>query len=48
MFATHPDRAITLFHDQAEALADRAPRQLFLDYGHRQRLDALIRAQLNA
>ncbi|MCX4904362.1 MerR family transcriptional regulator [Streptomyces sp. NBC_00878] len=32
VFATHPDRATTLFHDQAEILADPALRQLFLDY----------------
>ncbi|MER5852880.1 MerR family transcriptional regulator [Streptomyces sp. NPDC002012] len=34
VFATHPDRAITLFHDQAETLADPTLRQLFLDYDH--------------
>jgi DNA-binding transcriptional MerR regulator len=34
VFATHPDHAITLFHDQAEILADPALRQLFLDYDH--------------
>jgi len=34
VFATHPDRAITLFRDQAEILADPALRQLFLDYDH--------------
>ncbi|WP_043678989.1 MerR family transcriptional regulator [Streptomyces xylophagus] len=32
VFATHPDHAITLFHDQAETLTDPALRQLFLDY----------------
>jgi len=32
VFATHPDEAITLFHDQAGTLADPALRQLFLDY----------------
>ncbi|MDV9171760.1 MerR family transcriptional regulator [Streptomyces sp. W16] len=32
VFATHPDHAITLFHDQAETLADPALRRLFLDY----------------
>lgn len=40
VFATHPDRAITLFHDQAEILADPALRQLFLDYDHARDLDA--------
>ncbi|MFE2431246.1 MerR family transcriptional regulator [Streptomyces sp. NPDC059373] len=40
VFATHPDLAITLFHDQAEALADPALRQLFLDYDHAHDLDA--------
>ncbi|MFE2749324.1 MerR family transcriptional regulator [Streptomyces scopuliridis] len=40
VFATHPDRAITLLHDQAETLADPALRQLFLDYDHAHDLDA--------
>lgn len=40
VFATYPDRATTLFHDQAEALADPALRQLFLDYDHSHDLDA--------
>ncbi|MFD9818916.1 MerR family transcriptional regulator [Streptomyces violascens] len=40
VFATHPDHAITLFHDQAETLADPALRQLFLDYDHAHDLDA--------
>ncbi|MGW1882884.1 MerR family transcriptional regulator [Streptomyces sp. NPDC001970] len=40
VFATHPDRAITLFHEQAETLADPALRQLFLDYDHAHDLDA--------
>ncbi|RYJ21906.1 MerR-family transcriptional regulator [Streptomyces sp. L-9-10] len=40
VFATHPDRAITLFHDQAEILADPALRQLFLGYDHAYDLDA--------
>ncbi|MHB1434079.1 MAG: hypothetical protein ACYCVZ_18435 [Streptosporangiaceae bacterium] len=31
---------ITLFRDQAEALADPALRQLFLDYDHAHDLDA--------
>lgn len=34
VFATHLDHAITLFHDQAETLADPALRRLFLDYDH--------------
>lgn len=40
VFATHPDRAIALFHDQAEILADLALRRLFLDYDHAYDLDA--------
>lgn len=40
VFATHPDRAITLFHDQAEILADPELRQLFLDYDRAHDLDA--------
>ncbi|MFJ9030513.1 MerR family transcriptional regulator [Streptomyces sp. NPDC102274] len=40
MFAAHPDRAITLFRDQAEALADPALRQLFLGYDRAHDLDA--------
>ncbi|MFD9031338.1 MerR family transcriptional regulator [Streptomyces sp. NPDC059567] len=40
VFATHPDRAIALFHDQAEMLADPALRQLFLDFDHARDLDA--------
>lgn len=40
VFATHPDRATTLFHDQAETLADPELRQLFLDYDHAHDLDA--------
>ena len=39
VFATHPDTAITLFHDQAQSLADPALRQLFLDYDHAHDLD---------
>lgn len=34
VFATHPDRATTLFHDQADILADPTLRQLFLGYDH--------------
>ncbi|MER5227150.1 MerR family transcriptional regulator [Streptomyces flaveus] len=40
VFATHPDRAIALFHDQAETLADPALRQLFLDYDQAHDLEA--------
>ncbi len=40
VFATHPERAITLLADQAETLADPALRQLFLDYDHAHDLDA--------
>ncbi|GGU07973.1 MerR family transcriptional regulator [Streptomyces coeruleorubidus] len=40
VFAPHPDRAITLFHDQAETLDDPDFRQLFLDYDHAHDLDA--------
>ncbi|MFE1416844.1 MerR family transcriptional regulator [Streptomyces sp. NPDC058746] len=40
VFATHPDLASTLFHDQAETLADPALRQLHLDYDHAHDLDA--------
>jgi hypothetical protein len=40
VFATHPDRAITLFHDQAGTLTDPALRQLFLDYDRAYDLDA--------
>ncbi|WP_330301152.1 MerR family transcriptional regulator [Streptomyces sp. NBC_00503] len=40
VFATHPELATTLFHDQAETLADPATRQLFLDYDRAYDLDA--------
>ncbi|AGP52011.1 MerR family transcriptional regulator [Streptomyces rapamycinicus] len=40
VFATYPDRAIALFHDQAGTLAKPALRQLFLDYDHAHDLDA--------
>ncbi|MFD9007337.1 MerR family transcriptional regulator [Streptomyces sp. NPDC059582] len=40
VFATHPDRAITLFQDQAETLADPVLRQLFHDYDGAHDLDA--------
>ncbi|MGN9783897.1 MerR family transcriptional regulator [Nonomuraea sp. ZG12] len=40
VFATHPDRAIVLFRDQAETLADPALRRLFLDYDRAYDLDA--------
>ncbi|MFD7339612.1 MerR family transcriptional regulator [Streptomyces violascens] len=40
VFATHPDHAITLFHDQSETLADPALRQFFLHYDHAHDLNA--------
>ncbi|MGY6019394.1 MerR family transcriptional regulator [Streptomyces spinosirectus] len=40
VFATHPERAVALFEDQAEILADPALRQLFLGYDHAYDLDA--------
>ncbi|WP_285541552.1 MerR family transcriptional regulator [Streptomyces lavendulae] len=40
VFATHPDRAFVLFHDQAETTADPELRQLYLDYDHAYDLDA--------
>ncbi|MGG2462742.1 MerR family transcriptional regulator [Streptomyces sp. RGM 3693] len=40
VFATHPDRAITLFLEQTEILSDPTLRQLFLDYDHAHDLDA--------
>ncbi|CCB72254.1 Putative MerR-family transcriptional regulator (fragment) (plasmid) [Streptantibioticus cattleyicolor NRRL 8057 = DSM 46488] len=40
VFATHPDQASTLFHDQNETLAAPAPRRLFLDYDHAHDLGA--------
>lgn len=40
VFATHPDHANALFHDQAETLADPALRRLFLDYDQAYDLDA--------
>jgi hypothetical protein len=40
VFATHPDHAMTLFHDQADILADPLRRQLFRDYDHAYDLDA--------
>ncbi|WP_312870485.1 MerR family transcriptional regulator [Streptomyces himalayensis] len=40
VFATHPDHAITLFHDQAATLTESALRQLFLDYNHAHDLHA--------
>lgn len=32
VFATHPETAITAFHDQAQILGDPALREIFLDY----------------
>ncbi|WP_411083841.1 MerR family transcriptional regulator [Streptomyces sp. cmx-18-6] len=40
VFATHPEQAIALFHDQSEILTDPALRKLFLDYDHAHDLDA--------
>jgi DNA-binding transcriptional MerR regulator len=40
VFATHPDRAVTLFQDQNETLADPALRQLFLEYDRAHDLEA--------
>lgn len=39
VFATHPEMATELLHDQAQALTDAALRQLFLDYDHAHDLD---------
>jgi len=39
VFATHPDTAIELFHDQAQALTDHALRQIYLDYDRAHDLD---------
>lgn len=39
VFATHPDTAIRLFHDQAQALTDPALRQIYLDYDRAYDLD---------
>lgn len=39
VFATHADTAIELFRDQAQALADPALRQIYLDYDHARDLD---------
>ncbi len=40
VFATHPDRAFALFHDQAETTAEPVLRQLYLDYDHAYDLSA--------
>lgn len=39
VFATHPDMAIDLFHDQARAQEDPGLRQIFLDYDRAHDLD---------
>jgi DNA-binding transcriptional MerR regulator len=39
VFATHPDTAIELFHDQAQALTDPALLQIYLDYDRAHELD---------
>ena len=38
-FATHPDTALALFRDQAQALEDPQLRQLYLDYDRARDLD---------
>ena len=55
VFATHPDTAITLFHDQAQILADPTLRKVALDYdrahdldSHDPRIDDLARRIVNA
>ena len=40
VFATHPDTAIELFHDQSQALTDQALRQIYLDYDDAYDLDS--------
>ena len=39
VFATHPDNALAVFHDQAGILADATLRKMFLDYDHAHDLD---------
>jgi DNA-binding transcriptional MerR regulator len=39
VFATHPDAAIDLFRDQAQALVDPELRQIYLDYDRAHDLD---------
>ncbi|MEU7032973.1 MerR family transcriptional regulator [Streptomyces sp. NPDC046237] len=39
VFATRPEQAHTLFHDQADSLSDPALRQLFLDFDRAHDLD---------
>ncbi|WP_242582349.1 MerR family transcriptional regulator [Amycolatopsis sp. 195334CR] len=39
VYATHPDTAPALFHDQAQLLADPVHREMFLDYDHAHDLD---------
>ncbi len=39
VFATHPESAGSLFHDQAESLADPELRRIFLAYDHAYDLD---------
>lgn len=39
VFATHPDIALGLFHDQAQALTDHDLRRIYLDYDHAHDLD---------
>jgi DNA-binding transcriptional MerR regulator len=39
VFATHPETAAELLHDQAQTLAEPGLRQIFLDYDHAYDLD---------
>lgn len=39
VFATHPDIALELFRDQAQALTDPVLRRIYLDYDHAHDLD---------
>jgi DNA-binding transcriptional MerR regulator len=55
VYATQPDTAATLFHDQAQILADPAQRQMFLAYDrahdldpHDPRIDELARQAAEA
>lgn len=41
VFATHPDTAVELLHDQSLTLADPEARQLYRDYDHAYALDPL-------
>jgi DNA-binding transcriptional MerR regulator len=41
VFATRPDVALDLFHDQSQAQSDPTLRQMFLDYDHAHDLDPI-------